>query len=347
MSVLNSLSTAQKKDPSGGPFVAGSAVNGVSVDPVSGKIVLGNNVGAVLAVLLSNREIPMAGFNIAMSGATGNLLIGTTADNAKGRLQVNGRASFLNGALFIAQGGFGGAPSLETTSFLTIRNTSNIVIEQGVGAGIPEFRLTNADTTTVNAYSGIISGFNFNGGAFNPQDLLVVTSAINVEINGTSGNIVLQPNSSTVTAFSQVQNADWNVFLKPSRNGIVRLTNNGAATALDGNLLMCVGSASFYGSQFAATKTVTVDTVLGNSDSTVFVDATAGNVLITLPTAASSFKNALVGRQYTIVKIDASANTVTVAAAGGDTIDGVASVLSALFTPVRVNSAGGTSWFQI
>lgn len=54
----------------GPPFMAGSAVNGVSVDPVSGAIVLGNDVAAVLAVLLSNREIPLSTFSLLFSYPT-------------------------------------------------------------------------------------------------------------------------------------------------------------------------------------------------------------------------------------------------------------------------------------
>lgn len=50
--------------PAGPPFVATSAANGLSVDPITGKIVLGNDVLGVpgAAVLLSSREIAMATF---------------------------------------------------------------------------------------------------------------------------------------------------------------------------------------------------------------------------------------------------------------------------------------------
>lgn len=56
--------------PAGPPFVATSAENGLSVDPVTGRIVLGNNVGALLAALLSNREIPLSTFSILFSHPT-------------------------------------------------------------------------------------------------------------------------------------------------------------------------------------------------------------------------------------------------------------------------------------
>lgn len=54
-----SLQTSQKREQSGPPFASGSADNGLSVDTVTGRIVLGNNVGAAgnPAQLISNREI--------------------------------------------------------------------------------------------------------------------------------------------------------------------------------------------------------------------------------------------------------------------------------------------------
>jgi hypothetical protein len=54
-----SLTTSQKRRQSGPPFAAGSANNGLSVDPVTEVIVLGNDVNdpAQPAILLSDREI--------------------------------------------------------------------------------------------------------------------------------------------------------------------------------------------------------------------------------------------------------------------------------------------------
>lgn len=53
------LQTSQKKEQPGPPFASNSADNGLSVDAISGRIVLGNDVGdpAAPAALLSNREI--------------------------------------------------------------------------------------------------------------------------------------------------------------------------------------------------------------------------------------------------------------------------------------------------
>lgn len=53
--------------PGGGPpFPANAAENGLSVDPVTGRIVLGDDTGGVLAQLLSDREIQMDGFSFRL-----------------------------------------------------------------------------------------------------------------------------------------------------------------------------------------------------------------------------------------------------------------------------------------
>jgi hypothetical protein len=64
----------QNQNPAGFPFVAGSAVNGLSIDAATGKVVLGNNVAAVLATLLSNREIPMSTFQLQLLWAAAQSL---------------------------------------------------------------------------------------------------------------------------------------------------------------------------------------------------------------------------------------------------------------------------------
>lgn len=59
------------KAQSGAPFAAGAANNGLSVDPVSNKIVLGEDEGSVanLATLLNNRQINFNGFNLHLFSA--------------------------------------------------------------------------------------------------------------------------------------------------------------------------------------------------------------------------------------------------------------------------------------
>lgn len=61
------------------PFPINSADNGLSVDAITGRIVLGNDIGGGLADLLSDREIEMAGFLLQLlSAGTRQLYIDPT-----------------------------------------------------------------------------------------------------------------------------------------------------------------------------------------------------------------------------------------------------------------------------
>jgi len=94
---------------------------------------------------------------------------------------------------------------------------------------------------------------------------------------------------------------------------------------------------------YASTST---NLTLGASHCAVVADATGGTVTITLPSGVTT----LIGRRYLIKKIDASANTVLVAAFSGETIDGAASVpLTTQYARTSVVAAGATStgWWVI
>lgn len=68
------LQTSQKDD-NGAPFPAGSAANGLSVDPNTGQIVLGNDLGDTAAQLTSIRVIPFAGQGIVLEDTPGLIQI--------------------------------------------------------------------------------------------------------------------------------------------------------------------------------------------------------------------------------------------------------------------------------
>jgi hypothetical protein len=85
---------------------------------------------------------------------------------------------------------------------------------------------------------------------------------------------------------------------------------------------------------------IDTDTTLNSAYGEARVDATAAAVTITLPLAENQ-----IARDYTIKKVDAGANTVTVQASGSDLIDGAASVtLSAQYDSVTVKSNGDGIW---
>lgn len=96
-----------------------------------------------------------------------------------------------------------------------------------------------------------------------------------------------------------------------------------------------------------AAVTVTGDTTLNATHQTVLVDATADDVVIALPTAASAFNTVLGGRIYTVTKIDDSANTVTVDGNAAETVGGAATqVLSTQFASIKIQS-NGTAWVLV
>lgn len=72
---------------------------------------------------------------------------------------------------------------------------------------------------------------------------------------------------------------------------------------------------------------------------TLLVDATAGNIVLTLPASGVGADEAL----YEIDRLDATANTVTVAAAGADTVAGAADVAVVGTMRLRL-PAGKTDW---
>ena len=91
--------------------------------------------------------------------------------------------------------------------------------------------------------------------------------------------------------------------------------NLGIGTAVPVSLLDADGPINL------AIQTVTGNTTLDETHSTVLVNA-SGNVIITLPTAASAYNSTDdTGRIYTVKKIDADANTVTIDADGSEQIE--------------------------
>jgi hypothetical protein len=126
------LQTSQKREQSGPPFVAGSANNGLSVDAVSGKIVLGNDVLGVagLAALISDREIDTGAFAVLL-----NAIATSVVTRLSGSVvQLTGT----NGAIAT----IGIATDAGGTSTLDIRNITDIItINAGPIAGTINFKV--------------------------------------------------------------------------------------------------------------------------------------------------------------------------------------------------------------
>lgn len=87
------------------------------------------------------------------------------------------------------------------------------------------------------------------------------------------------------------------------------------------------------------TRTITASDNITINDGVLLVDATAGNVTMTLPDVVTE-----AGRTYTIKKTDASANTVTVLPTSPTTIDGAVSVVLTAQNQSVTVVASGTEW---
>lgn len=82
---------------------------------------------------------------------------------------------------------------------------------------------------------------------------------------------------------------------------------------------------------------------IGSAHFVIIADASADNVVISLPESNDSIKT-YVGIQYTIIKIDDSINTVSIVPSNNDKIDSSVSpiVISNQFDRISILSIGGS-----
>jgi len=110
-----------------------------------------------------------------------------------------------------------------------------------------------------------------------------------------------------------------------------------------GNSVYINGLQSSKGN-FYAVNTVTGNTTLGLTNYFVVVDATSGNVTITLPAASTAF-GASMGIQYVFKRIDNTGNSVTISRAGSDTIDGgTSTTLTTQYQVKEIQCASSSTW---
>lgn len=166
-------------------------VDGLSLQPQAGNVYTdvsntGFGIGAPLARVhaVGTTTVPSALF----SG--GNVGIFTSTPTMQ--LHVNDSARV--GNLTVSKRGLSSNPSISTTTYLTLQNTNNIVINQGVGSGVPEHRLTGSASGVEIVSSGVINGFNFNAGTVGSrQPLYITTSGLSMASNQRAGPIILRP----------------------------------------------------------------------------------------------------------------------------------------------------------
>jgi hypothetical protein len=121
--------------------------------------------------------------------------------------------------------------------------------------------------------------------------------------------------------------------------GIVRLT--GLFTESGVTVDNPCGIKLINGQQPFPVRAITASTTVRVIDEALVVDATAGNVTVTLISAVAT------PNRYVVKKVDATANTVTIDGAGTETIDGATTkVLSAQWETVTLIPSGG-NWYVV
>lgn len=179
---------------------------------------------------------------------------------------------------------------------------------------------------------------------------VTTTSAQNLRVNGpvnagtnetiTNDYGIFLATNNVASAGGTVTNATGLAVAAPTG-----ATNNYTAVFTGGNV--GIGSTSpgstlhVAGSYQGIVTTVSVDLSLTSSHQVLAVNANAAARTLTLPAASSS----IIGRVYRIKKTDSSANTVTIAVTGSDTIDGASSyVLSSQYQSVDVICTSSSAW---
>jgi hypothetical protein len=100
------------------------------------------------------------------------------------------------------------------------------------------------------------------------------------------------------------------------------------------------------GSIFEYVINVTSNTTLDLTKHYVRIDATSGNVTVTLPAASTAFGSS-VGIHYIFKRIDNSGNTITISRAGSDTIDGGTSITLTTQYEVKELQCSSTSTWDV
>lgn len=216
-------------------------------------------------------------------------------------------------------------------TFPTADGISGQVLQTN-GSGVLTFQTPSASTTLYSA-DGTLAGDRTVTGSGND---LTFASIFDYRINANSFLLAkASPGAVYTTALIGAPN-HYQVGYTPVPTvyskgaGLYIDTNNNAglgtppATTLP--LYATGGSTYISGLQsasgnFYAIRNVTANATVSINDNFITVDATGGNVTLTLPAASTTFGGG-VGIDYVFKRLDNSGNTITITRAGSDTIDG-------------------------
>lgn len=179
-----------------------------------------NEMGRIMAEQIANsggNKMQEQGNNIWFS--KGNVGIGITKGIPTYQLDVSD--SIRVSDMIFSRRGFAGAPSITTSSYLTIKAGQDILIQQSIAGSPAEYRFAQNDEGTsgtgARPFTGVINAFNFGaGGVPDIRRHLFITTG------GTSnraGNIVLKPNTPYWLTRDTTQNGTDSVIVELNTAG--------------------------------------------------------------------------------------------------------------------------------
>jgi hypothetical protein len=155
----------------------------------------------------------------------------------------------------------------------------------------------------------------------------------------------IRVDSSNFVAATQFRSIDLNL----NKTGHYGIYQSGALLSNLFNGSVTIGSSLYAtAGSFSKVRTITADATIAVTDNTILIDATGGNVTITLPAASAGYNSTLnVGIVYKFQRIDNSGNTVTIQRAGSDTINGTTSyTLTTQYEVKQTQATSTTTWAQ-
>lgn len=262
----------------------------------------------------------------------GGVPVWTTPDIVSGSGNgASGRLAFWNGSSTITSDANGlysasnnGTLSIGTTNTQGHLNTGGNKNLTSTGANTYFASATFTDATT--SASGTSSSFG---------------------INSFGGPTIAATN--TGVTFPNI----WTVLIDPPIDGTNATTTHKYALGTTGNgHIQAGGNIELAGNLYAssgvhvAVTTVSTNATITTERNVILVDATSGNVTITLPAASAAYNSTLgTGVHYKFKRKDNSGNTITIQRAGSDTIDGGSSfTLTTQYEVKELIALSSTTW---
>lgn len=267
----------------------------------------------------------------------GSVMIGSNSDNGS-KLQVNGNATVSDDAYDATT--WNGNLSVPT------KNAIRDKIESlGSGNGIYGGSGSLPGNVTVTGSNNSIT--------FDDIFAFRLKSDFNVisKANGTgifTEAIIGAPNMYEIgyTPVEGVYSKGAGVFIDTNENvGIGSQPPTTMPLYATGSSLFVQGFQSNRGN-FLRVDNITSNVTINENYSRIIIDATSGNITITLPAASAVFGNSM-GIYYILQRIDNSGNTVTIQRAGSDTVNGGTSfTLTAQYQVKQLQCTSTSAWAQ-